>query len=256
METPSPYFTFRPYIAGLDIGQLHDPSALTVLERDISTRTGKVQARYDARWLERFPLQTPYPAMARLVRDRLEKLKAGVILVIDVTGVGRGMVDLFREEWMTVDPLTQERRIRPDKPAIVAVTLLTSAMHTPTAPSWDEHHVPKRDVVMRFMVALQQQRFRAAKSLKEAAILFKEGQNFQWKVSQAGNDQYGAWRDGQHDDLLLSAAIAVWWGEVHGRVPVAALGSSHQRYAIASGNPHAPRGQAQQPQVASGGSRR
>jgi hypothetical protein len=102
------------------------------------------------------------------------------------------------------------------------------------------------------MLALQQQRFRAAKALKEAAILFKEGQNFQWKVTQAGNDQYGAWREGQHDDLLLAVAIAVWWGEQHKYLPLASMGQQ-QHYATPAASPHAPRHGGHQARVASGG---
>jgi hypothetical protein len=253
MEMPTTSGRHAPYLAGLDVGQLHDPSALAVLERDVTVVHGKLRSRYDARWLERFPLQTSYPVLARLVRERLAKLGQRCLLVIDVTGVGRGVVDLFREEWMTVDPLTHERQPRPDKPLIIAVTLLTSAMHQPTAPSWDEHHVPKRDVVMALMLTLQQGRFRAARGLKEAAMLFKEGQNFQWKVTAAGNDQYGAWREGQHDDLLLAVAVALWWGESQGPVRATTPG---QQYATATGNPLAPRGGRPIPQMARGGLRR
>jgi hypothetical protein len=254
MDTPQPYRHSVRYIAGLDVGQMADPSAFTVLERDITLVHGRAESRFDARWLERFPLQTPYPVMARLVRERLERLHAPSLLVIDVTGVGRGIVDVFREEWMTVDPITQERQVRPGKPGIVAVTLLTSAMHQPTATTWDEFHVPKRAVVLALMLALQQRHFRASTQLKEATVLFREGHKFSWKVSDAGNDQYGAWREGQHDDLLLAVAIAVWWGKTH---PLS-LGSLQgiQRYATPAASPFAPRGDPRRGAFATGGLRR
>jgi hypothetical protein len=252
MDAYQPSIRHIRYVAGLDVGQMADPSALTVLERDLFTRSGLAQSRYDARWLERFPLQTPYPTMARLVRERLERLGERAVLVIDVTGVGRGIVDLFRQEWMGYDASTGERLVVPGKPAIVAVTLVTSALRQETSPAWDEAHVAKRDVVMAFMVALQQRRFRAAQALKEAALLFKEGQHFQWKVSHAGNDQYGAWRAGQHDDLLLAVAMAVWWGEQHQFLPLASFGQT-QSYATPAGSPHAPRLGAHRPQMAQGG---
>lgn len=28
-----------------------------------------------------------------------------------------------------------------------------------------------------------------------------------------GRDTYAPWREGVHDDLLFSLAVAVWWGE-------------------------------------------
>ena len=30
------------------------------------------------------------------------------------------------------------------------------------------------------------------------------------KVSEAGNTQFGAWREGSHDDLVLAVALACW----------------------------------------------
>jgi hypothetical protein len=227
---------YRPprFLCGLDVGQMADPSALAILERQMLLGArAELEPRFDARWLERLPLQTSYPAMVEGVRGRLTALQAPAVLVIDATGVGRGVVDMFREGWTTSDPLTQERLTLPGKPTIIAVTL-TGAEHA-RSERWDEWFVPKRDIVMAFMMALQQRRFRAAKGLPEAETLFKEGQSFQWKVSKAGNDLYGAWREGQHDDLLLACAIAVWWGERY--APRSLPSSQGQGYAQATGNP-------------------
>lgn len=47
----------------------------------------------------------------------------------------------------------------------------------------------------------------------EAQTLLEEMTNFQVKISQAGHDSYGAWREGTHDDLLLSVALACWAAE-------------------------------------------
>lgn len=220
------------FLAGLDCGQMSDPSALAVLERQMVLTAGALEPRFDARHLERLPLQTPYPAMVKGVRERLERIGERCALIIDATGVGRGVVDMFREGWTDYDPLTLERRTLPGKPTIIAVTLTNAEQ--PRSERWDEWLVPKRDVVMAFMVALQQRRFRAAKGLPEAETLFREGQNFQWRVSKAGNDLYGAWREGQHDDLLLAVAIAVWWGE---RYCPRSLPNAQIQYATPTGNP-------------------
>jgi hypothetical protein len=201
------------FLVGLDIGQVSDPSALAVLERRFQPENGRYEPRFDARYLERLPLQTPYPAMVRGVRERLSYLAEPCELLIDATGVGRGIVDLFREGWVTYDDKTEQRIPVPGCPRVIAVSITAGERAHQDPDCWDEWYVPKRDVVMAFMVVLQQRRFRVAKELPEAAILFKEGQNFQWKVSKAGNDQYGAWREGQHDDLLLAVALPVWWGE-------------------------------------------
>jgi hypothetical protein len=36
----------------------------------------------------------------------------------------------------------------------------------------------------------------------------------QVKVSTAGNEQFGAWREGAHDDLVLAVALACWAVEI------------------------------------------
>jgi hypothetical protein len=199
------------FIAGLDVGQQSDPTALILLERQIALTGPQFQPRFDCRYLERVPLQTPYPAMVRGVRERLSHLGEPCTLVIDATGVGRATVDLFREGWTEYDASTLVRTVLPGRPIVIAITLTGGADVREAA--WDEWHVPKRDVVTALVVALQQGCFRVAKALPEAATLVREARNFQWKVSKTGQDLYGAWREGQHDDLLLAAAIGVWWGQ-------------------------------------------
>lgn len=203
------------YLAGLDIGQQSDPSALAVIERRWQLANGRYEPLLDARHLERIPLRTPYPLMVKGVKERLAHLHEPCELVVDATGVGRAIVDLLRESYTVYDEEHHQRIPLPGRPTILAVTL-TAGEHAHQDPEhWDEWYVPKRDVIMALVVALQQRRFRAAQGLSEAETLIKEAQQFQWKVSKAGQDQYGAWREGQHDDLLLAVAIPAWWAEQH-----------------------------------------
>jgi hypothetical protein len=44
-------------------------------------------------------------------------------------------------------------------------------------------------------------------------LLVKELQNFRTKVTVAGTDPLEAWREGQHDDMVLAVALATWAGE-------------------------------------------
>jgi hypothetical protein len=67
--------------------------------------------------------------------------------------------------------------------------------------------------VATIQVLLQTKRLRIPSSLPEAQILLEEMTNFQVKISQAGHDSYGAWREGTHDDLLLAVALACWAAE-------------------------------------------
>lgn len=46
-------------------------------------------------------------------------------------------------------------------------------------------------------------------------ILQKEMLDFRVKISDSSNDLYSV-REGQHDDLVLSLALALWMGEKYG----------------------------------------
>ena len=52
-----------------------------------------------------------------------------------------------------------------------------------------------------------------ARALPEAPVLVEELQNFKLKITTAGNDTYEAWRESDHDDLVLAVAMAAWYGE-------------------------------------------
>lgn len=233
--------THRPprLLAGLDVGQIHDPCALAIMEREMVLQQGRLEPRFLVRHLERLPLGTPYPQMVRGVHARLTGLNAHCALLIDATGVGRGIVDLFREALRPSVERSPAGVLVPSLPGRVAVPIVPVAITMTggeriTSERWDEWHVPKRELVMDLQVALQQGRLRVARALPEAATLVKEMQQFTLKVSKAGNDQYGAWREGAHDDLLLAVAIAVWWGT---RFAPGQADAGRQTHASATGNP-------------------
>ena len=46
-------------------------------------------------------------------------------------------------------------------------------------------------------------------------------EQFSRKTTVAGHDTYAAWRDGQHDDLVLALALALWGGEQLAPAPLA-----------------------------------
>ena len=74
--------------------------------------------------------------------------------------------------------------------------------------------MPKRDLVSTISVLLQTERLKVAESLQDAALLVQELLNFRVKIDPlTAHDSYGAWREGQHDDLVLAVALASWYGE-------------------------------------------
>ncbi len=73
--------------------------------------------------------------------------------------------------------------------------------------------VPKKDLVAVVQVYLQNKRLKIASQLPEAATLTRELQNFEMKITDSANTTFGAgfeWRENSHDDLVLSAALALW----------------------------------------------
>jgi hypothetical protein len=161
------------HIIGLDLGQLSDPTAVAIVER---RQLPKSDAHaYACRHLQRWPLGTPYPAIVGDVLELLARPQlAGPLLVIDQTGVGRAVVDLFR--WRSPCPM---------KP----VTITSGA--TVTRLDSGEAHVPKKDLVATLQTLLGYRRLQVAATLPEAGVLVKELQNFRVKVTAAANETFG-----------------------------------------------------------------
>src|SRR3954454_12362116 len=87
------------YIAGLDLGQSQDSSALAILEHGgPGEELPLPEQTWNARHLQRWPLQTPYTAIVSDVVAMLARppLAGATTLALDMTGVARPVVDLFR----------------------------------------------------------------------------------------------------------------------------------------------------------------
>src|SRR5262245_47289373 len=105
-------------VIGLDLGQATDPSALAILRESpvlgadgwiARDHRGEFLFGRDCVYLERFPLGTEYPGVIARVEElvRSPQLQRSR-LVIDATGAGRPVVDLFLNTRMPVEisPLT------------------------------------------------------------------------------------------------------------------------------------------------------
>jgi hypothetical protein len=111
--------------------------------------------------------------------------------VIDATGVGRPVVDMIRQAKLEPVPIT---------------------IHGGDQISYENGwRVPKRDLVSIVQVGLQTERLKFAAELPHVSTLVQELLAFRVKISEAGHDTYGSWREGAHDDLVLALACAVWW---------------------------------------------
>ena len=185
------------WLVGLDLGQRHDWTAAAVVEQG-RARAG-APACYAVRQLDRIR-QESYPDVVDGVAALLARpALAGADLVVDETGVGAAVADLMAG-----------RRLRPRRVTITAGSV--------PARDGARFTVPKRDLVSTVAVLLESRRLTVAEGLDLARTLIEELHNFTAKIGLAGHDTYGAaddWREGNHDDLVLAVALAVWFGE-HG----------------------------------------
>ena len=69
---------------------------------------------------------------------------------------------------------------------------------------------PKRDLIAGVTIALETGALRISQRLPEAGTLTKELLNMRVRISNSGHDTYEAWRQGEHDDLVLALALALW----------------------------------------------
>jgi len=77
--------------------------------------------------------------------------------------------------------------------------------------------------------AVLQVRGQLGRALPEAATLVRELETFRMRVDPAtAHDSYAAWREHDHDDVLLAVALACWWGERHAPVPYVAPAGGHR----------------------------
>jgi hypothetical protein len=119
-------------------------------------------------------------------------LNTGCKLVIDETGVGRAVGDIF-----------DAAGLRPNKITITAGTEATQQ-------SGNRWHVAKGILISGVDARLHTGELRIAEALSDAGALQEELKDFQRKVSDAGRATYNA-RVGAHDDLVLAVAISLWF---------------------------------------------
>jgi hypothetical protein len=186
------------YVLGADLGQSSDPTALCVLEHTHAFRewerggADQVEDTFDVRHLQRLPLGLSYPAVVQETARLLARppLVGNCDLIVDETGVGRAVADIFDTAGMSP----------------IRVTITSGIDQSFVNGSW---HVPKQVLISTLDARLHTGELRFAKELLEAGAMQEELKDFRRKVSVAGRYTFEA-RVGKHDDLVLAVAIALW----------------------------------------------
>jgi hypothetical protein len=160
---------------GVDLGQSTDPTAICVMNHRVIPGTewklnNKNQTcrqerteHFDVRHLERLPLGMSYPEQVQRVVMMLERppLNSGCKLVIDETGVGRAVGDIF-----------DAAGVRPNRITI-------TAGQEATQQSGVRWHVAKGNLISGVDARLHTGELRIAEALSDAGVLQEELLDFQ-----------------------------------------------------------------------------
>lgn len=238
------------YYVGVDLGQAQDYTAVAIIEeplwvperwsfgQDVALEPGWASPAdlepwvaeellsnnyhlgrppsppLSVRHLERLPLGTRYPAVVERVEQLLGSapLKGKrLALLVDKTGVGAPVLDGFVQAGLGPIGIFIHGgdRVSLDR---------------------DGYRVPKRALVSSAQVLFQGGRLKVAGGLKEAETLKRELLNFRVKIDGAtAHDSYSAWRENQHDDLVLATAMAAWFRQYHNML-VDRTNARHERH--------------------------
>jgi hypothetical protein len=205
---PQGFIPARPiseYALGVDLGQANDSTAIALVEHrrdpvpppegigaDLIQKLGPDV--YILKRLSRVPLGTSYVTIAGIVGNLLARpeIRERCELVIDFTGVGRAVGDIFEHCGLSFTGVT-----------IVGGNGARSA-------GANGYNVSKMALISRLTAEFHARTLKLPKNLTLAAELLNELANFRANISDSGVATFGA-RAGKHDDLVLALAIATWY---------------------------------------------
>ena len=176
---------------------------------------------YRITWLERIPLRTPYPAVVARIGAILGSLPRGTELVLDYSGVGRGVADMFVYAGTT--------------PLMVTIT---GGDAVGWARGGNSVTVPKSTLVSRLVALMYSGELVVHRDLKDWPMLRREMINYRTEVTASGQVTWNA-AAGAHDDLIIATALAGWCLE--GRdIPNAGIFNLYRQRAFESAGQVAP----------------
>jgi hypothetical protein len=122
------------------------------------------------------------------------------VLIVDGTGCGSAVCEMILSE-------ARQAKLRG---SMMEVGITAGSAVTNVGPGrWN---VAKKQLVSVVQVLLGNHRLHVGEQ-PETATLLRELSTFKVQISAAGNESYEAWREKDHDDLVLAVAIAAWAAE-------------------------------------------
>jgi len=198
------------YAISVDLGQAQDHIALSIVGYDPGGSDAKGRAigneHYQILWLEQYPLGTTYRAIIEAAKRHWNnpRLEGKSTLLIDRGEVGKAVIEMFREEGL------------PAK----GIAITSGQESRRVAGGWN---VPKKDLVYALVAAYSTGRttlYQAAPGSTASAIADKFKQellSFKMKISKSGNQQFEAMTEADHDDIVMSVAMGVWYLREYGQ---------------------------------------
>ena len=187
------------YYLGLDLGQKKNYTAIAVVERTMDREQQRSALTWEMVWmelgptrvavrhLERIRLGTSYVDVVERVRELVwtDALRGKTKLVVDATGAGAPVVDLFRRD-------AELKRAC----ELSAVTITGGAVAGRGQKKGD-WLVPKQDLMTGLVLMLEEGKVEIARGLEEAGRLVEE-------LVRYGREE------GYQDDLALALSLACW----------------------------------------------
>jgi hypothetical protein len=210
------------YFIGVSLGQAQERTALAVVETQ--------QEQYGCepvckvRHLKRYDIGTSFPDVIEdtinTAEGIIEQAKQKPALILEATGVGAPVVNLFHRERQKHGQTTGYR-LKVDGMAAAMITAgdMESSEHQQHV---RYYRLPKRNMASVVQVLLQTGCLKIAPQLAEMQTLLTELQNFKVKINTAASsDSFDPLREGEEDDLVFSVAVACWHAlDYCKRVPV------------------------------------
>lgn len=179
-------------IMSIDIGESTDHTAISIIY-PVYTDHGM---EYHVKHIERLPLKIKYGRIMQRIKDISAENHHAMTIVIDQTGVGKPVVDLIEAD---LSKLGVE---------VIGVTITKGY----NINGWN---IPKKYLISSLKAGLQTKKVKIARNLIEPEILEitkNELLNYRedTKKLPAEDALYDNWRNGEHDDIVLSLSIGIF----------------------------------------------
>jgi hypothetical protein len=171
--------------------------------------------------LKRLPLGTDYNHVVAAVHGILARCPPGTELVIDGTGIGKAVADMYK--WQGIAPW--------------CVTA-TAGLEQSIDQGQRTASVPKLMLVSRLQAILFGGQLKVHADIPEATVFLEELRDFRVEYSASGNMTYNA-KSGRHDDYIAAGGVAAWrlfdgaggaWGAPTEALAAMALGMRPTRF--------------------------